>query len=145
MTRCAGSQDTGFACIVAGMQEPLDAARSVCAVVSALAGGSPAPAASPGDSLASGTPRVIEIAYTSARSTHDRGRTRKYVVHTTLICETKWPQSTVSAVGGDALPVQPSAQVEVVTALAPWSLAGRRRCGPRWSGSAGGSGQGIRA
>lgn len=66
MTRCAGSQGTGFACTVAGMQEPLDAARSLCAVVSALAG-SPAPAASPGDSLASGTPRAIEIAYTSAR------------------------------------------------------------------------------
>lgn len=57
MTRCAGSQGTGFACMVAGMQEPLDAARSVCAVVSALAGESPAPAASHGDSLASGTPR----------------------------------------------------------------------------------------
>lgn len=38
MTRCAGSQGTGFACMVAGKQEPLDAARSACAVVSALAG-----------------------------------------------------------------------------------------------------------
>lgn len=38
MTRCAGSQGTGFACVVAGTQEPLDAARSVCAVASALAG-----------------------------------------------------------------------------------------------------------
>ncbi|GED88490.1 hypothetical protein TNCT6_55750 [Streptomyces sp. 6-11-2] len=74
MTRCAGSQGTGFACRVAGMQEPLDAARSVCAVVSALAWGSPAPAASPGDCLTSGTPRAIEIAHISARSTHDRGR-----------------------------------------------------------------------
>lgn len=62
MTRCAGWRGTGFACMVAGMQEPLDAARSVCAVVSALAGETPAPAASPGDSLASGTPRAIEIA-----------------------------------------------------------------------------------
>jgi hypothetical protein len=33
MTRCAGSQGTGFACMLGGMQEPLDAARSVCAVV----------------------------------------------------------------------------------------------------------------
>jgi len=33
MTRCAGSQGTVFACTVAGMQEPLDATRSVCAVV----------------------------------------------------------------------------------------------------------------
>jgi hypothetical protein len=41
MTRCAGSQGTGFACMVAGMPEPLDAARSVCAVVSALAGQNP--------------------------------------------------------------------------------------------------------
>jgi hypothetical protein len=32
MTRCAGSQGTGSACMVASMQEPLDAARSVCAV-----------------------------------------------------------------------------------------------------------------
>jgi hypothetical protein len=38
MTRCAGWRGTGFVCMVAGMQEPLDAARSVCAVVSALAG-----------------------------------------------------------------------------------------------------------
>jgi hypothetical protein len=37
MMRCAGSQGTGFACMVAGMQELLDAARSVCAVVFALA------------------------------------------------------------------------------------------------------------
>lgn len=36
----------------------------------------PGTAASPGDSLASGTPRAIEIGYTSARSTHDRGRPR---------------------------------------------------------------------
>lgn len=36
MTRCAGWRGTGFACMVAGMQEPLDAARSVCAVASAL-------------------------------------------------------------------------------------------------------------
>ncbi|MQY40561.1 hypothetical protein SRB17_85940 [Streptomyces sp. RB17] len=34
MTRCAGWQGTGFACMVTGMQEPLDAARSVCAVAS---------------------------------------------------------------------------------------------------------------
>lgn len=61
--------------------------------------------------------------------------------HTTLICEMEWPRSTVSAVRGDALPVQPSAQVEVVTA--PWSVAGRRRCGPRWGGSVRGSGPGV--
>lgn len=61
MTRCAGSQGTGFACMAAGMQEPLAAARSVCALVSALAGGSSAPAASPGDSLASGTPAQGEV------------------------------------------------------------------------------------
>lgn len=28
MTRCAGLQGTGFACMAAGVQEPLDAARS---------------------------------------------------------------------------------------------------------------------
>lgn len=39
MTRCAGPPGTGFACTMTGMQEPLDAERSVCAVVSALAGG----------------------------------------------------------------------------------------------------------
>ena len=38
MTRCAGWRGTGFACMVAGMQEPLDAARCVCAGASALAG-----------------------------------------------------------------------------------------------------------
>ncbi|KUN76567.1 hypothetical protein [Streptomyces griseoruber] len=32
MTRCAGWQGTGFAWMVAGRQEPLDAARSVCAI-----------------------------------------------------------------------------------------------------------------
>jgi hypothetical protein len=37
MTRCAGSQGTGSACMVAGLQEPLGAARSVRAVSSALA------------------------------------------------------------------------------------------------------------
>lgn len=37
MTRCAGWRDTGSACMVPGLQEPLDAARSVCAVASALA------------------------------------------------------------------------------------------------------------
>jgi hypothetical protein len=69
--------------MVAGMQESLDAARFVCAVVSALAGESPVPAAFP---------------------------------------------------RGDALSVQRSAQVEVVTAFAPWSLVDRRRCSLRWSG-----------
>jgi hypothetical protein len=72
-----GWQRTGFACMVTGMQEPLDAPHSVCAIVSALAEESLAPAVSPGDSLASGTPRAIEIAYTSARSTHHRGWPRK--------------------------------------------------------------------
>ncbi len=38
MTRCAGCRGTGFVLMVAGMQEPLDAARSVSAVDSALAG-----------------------------------------------------------------------------------------------------------
>ncbi len=37
MTRCADWRDTGFACTVTGLQERLDAARSVCAVSSALA------------------------------------------------------------------------------------------------------------
>ncbi|MFD5540687.1 hypothetical protein ACFWIJ_23435 [Streptomyces sp. NPDC127079] len=34
MTRCAGWQGIGFACMVAGMQVLLDAVRSVCAVAS---------------------------------------------------------------------------------------------------------------
>lgn len=74
MTRCAGPQGTGFACMAAGMQEPLDAARSVCAVVSALAGGSPASAAIPGGLPHLRHSRDICIAHTSAGSTHDRGR-----------------------------------------------------------------------
>ena len=37
MTRCAGWRGTGFACMMTGLQEPLDAARSVCAVASATA------------------------------------------------------------------------------------------------------------
>ncbi|MFE9313178.1 hypothetical protein ACFYM5_37175 [Streptomyces sp. NPDC006706] len=32
MTRGAGSQGTGFACMVAGVQEPLDATRSEAAL-----------------------------------------------------------------------------------------------------------------
>jgi hypothetical protein len=47
MTRCAGSQGTGFACMVAGMQEPLDAARSVCAVVQRIVDGGPLPETAP--------------------------------------------------------------------------------------------------
>lgn len=64
----AGRQGTGFVCMVTGMQEPLDAPRSVCVIVFALAEESPAPAVSPGDSLASGTPKAIEITCTLPRS-----------------------------------------------------------------------------
>lgn len=89
MMRCTGSQGTAFACMVAGMQEPLDAARSVCAVVFALAGGdrlrrrplpaTASPPALPGPSK-SRTPQLAPYMIEVGR--------RKYVVHTTLICET---------------------------------------------------------
>lgn len=62
MTRCAGSQGTGSTCIVAGMQEPPGAARSVCVPPAATDGSAPnnappkPPAASASWASASTTP-----------------------------------------------------------------------------------------
>ncbi|GAA3494644.1 hypothetical protein GCM10019016_017440 [Streptomyces prasinosporus] len=92
MTRCTGGRGTGFARTPAGVQEPLDAARSACAVASAQAGWSLAPAAPPGCFLAPGTPAALSPSVGLSRSGGRKTRDTRIATEETL-----GPVATVTA------------------------------------------------